>query len=606
VTIVTCDISFLLDTDEEAHLRGLDDFMATIEQYFSKDQLQTIRIAVVMGKAVPIDASSFRMTPCSNGKEVDKDESYQVRTSQLSSLIKNIQRRIEEKLEETFKRNRSQIQFDSKLVPRMDIRLLLVKGRNGFHQLLQVVSMDNITAFPYDWSQTLHLALPETVDFDSCKVTMQASYKIMPFRLDSALTMSLSHDLELISRSELQALQLIPTESIDASLLYGIPISLRSGLAKSTDQYRENVLMLRAMLKTLAKRDCALLLSSTFLAIDQTETAKSNLFQERENQYYILMPEILGSQVGPPTYNGVLFRIARADHILDPDTVDGAQKGIHSLGMTNGETSEYDEYVEMSLESLSCSPLNPLFIRQSEASAPMHTFSSLERKRVTWKEDRTRTSDATYEVLKGNVYSKTVSTPRSKDLTVDKIWKDDSGIGLFMCEKKELEKESPDRKELIEKQVNDESVSIFDSCGGSDANISVRELQRHPAQAIKYDQGCGNEHRYDILAENCARKDSDIDETKEPNGHIPDGHESSDGIEDSDDETALLDTTGKSKRKPTEVAPPDSLLHVSSKDFGETEWTQEDTGESSPSSSSSLTSEKSADGKSPIGKFEYT
>jgi hypothetical protein len=593
LTIVTRDGTFLLDTNEEAYDHGLDNFMSTIEPYFSTNNLQTIRIAVVTEKSVPKDISNYGKIPCYNGNDVGgRNETSQIHRPQIAKLMKKLQRKVDEKGEETFKQNRSQIQFDSKLVPRIDIRIVLVDSRNGFHQLLQAVSKDTITSFPQGWSRTLHLALPETADFDSCIVAMQASYKIMPFRLDSMLAMKLYYDLELISHSELNVLQLIPTESIDASLLYGVPIFLRSSLAKTTDQHRENLLILQAMIKTLAKKDCALLLSSAFLATDQADATSNNLFQKRENQLFLLMPEVLGSKVGPPTCNGVLFRIARADHMLDEETVDGANQGIHSFDMREGETSEYDECVEMSLESLPCSPLNPLYINESETSTRLHSFSSLENKKVTWEEDQKQTNHEAKELLK-IVRTRTVSSPRSKNSTADKIWNDNSGIGLIMNEQMEHGETSPDKKARIEQKLNDEGVSMFDSCSVSDTNSSFKDQQIHPALSNNHDQ-CGEKEKSD-------HGESETADTREQDG----GND----IEGIDDETSSPDSAKKYKRKSTEIGVGDSLEQARSKDIGETEWTQEEeisSDESCASSSSSHTIDECIDVRSPIAKFEYS
>jgi hypothetical protein len=605
VTILTSDVSLLLDVDVESHLRGLGGFLDRVERHFQDAKFQTIRIAILRGKTVPIDASGYIPVKPDPSETDEINDAYCHRAPQVSELLKRLQEQIESKSEELFKRIRSQILFDAKMVARMDVQVFSVDSKYGYHTLLQKVSQDAVSRQPSGSSQTLRLSLPETEDFDACIVAMQASYKIMPFRLDSVLSTSLYRDLEILSRSELIALQLSPIESIDASLMYGVPISIRSGLAENTDQHRENLLILQSILKTLANKDCALFLSAK-LPDDIDDHPDNYLFQESQDQMYVLLPELLGSKAGPPTFNGVIFRVALADHILKPSSGEEARQ--HCIDNQNGETNEYLEFVETSLDSLDCSPFNPLLMTQGKNVDENDTVSP-EKKKVTWQEDCIQAHHKELEP--------TDTREPSNQPSAEEIWNDNSGIGMIMTEKKKhtdksnsatLDDRNAERNAVIRKTLDvDAYLPTVDCVGTADDQNQDEEAKRDfntKAEEDSVDTIAPGGDGADEIGSN----DDDSDD------------DSSDDIEESEDDwSASMNATAKPKRKPTEVLPAGSQLKKSDLEDGEQEWMQEfeeeredaedegyDDDSSSPFSSSSSSSDESARESPSFGKFEYS
>ncbi|KAG7352294.1 hypothetical protein IV203_008342 [Nitzschia inconspicua] len=621
VTILTRDLSFLLDADTKSHHGGLERFMEGTEQHFLDTKLQTIRICVAVGRVVPLNISERQSDSTIDDEEIMMNEQSSKRTAQVSSLLASLQSRIESKGEEIFKRNRSQIQFDSKCVARMDIRIFSIDIANGFQSLLQTVSQGALSTFPRGWHQTLSLVLPETADFDACVVIVQASYKSMPFRLDSTLANSLRCDLVILGCSKFSVLQLTPIESIDASLLYGIPISIRAGLTESTEEHRENLMILQSMLKTLAVKDCALFLSARLPESVSNDGWEGNpLFQDSRNKFFVLMPELLGSKVGPPTYNGVLFRVASSDCILDQYTPDDARKSVQSLDSEIGQTNEYQDFVETSLESLACSPLNPLLSYEVKNS-PECEIASPDRKKVTWKEGCLRTTS----VLWGRTSDEVLEASSPSMAANDAVWRDDSGIGMVMTEREKcVDCEASQEKKTHRDDEDWRKGDAGLTCTVNDSATTLDSARSSVFQ--KTGTNLAAETRLDIkLQENSSGEDEDGDTNKWKSlisvtlrGSSNNDNESDDIEESDDDPMIAMKIEERPKRKPTEVLPFHGVAQVSSENEDEVEWTQEDgkekycdgddelcDGDDSCNSSSSSSSDSSA-GDVSFGRFEYS
>jgi hypothetical protein len=348
-----------------------------------------------------------------NTGSIDSNQSEMDSVEKLSGIIKTIEYYIQTKIEEDFKANRSRIQFDTKseTCARMDISLTTVDNIVGFHSLCQKWSREMVAVIENNDRRlpTLCFQLPETSDFDACEISFLASYKCMPFPLNSSPAKNLYADLELLSRAKMEVLQLVPIASIDASLIYGVAIGLKAALEDNEDDHQEKILLVQSLLKNLVAKDCALLIRS------KGPDDEGGLFHSSESQYFLFMPEFILSKDGPASNNGVLHRMAGIDHILDE------ANDMDALTLSHRQEEEgipvdnnpFSEYIEASLDCLDCSPLNPWFqylLDITDASDP---------KRVTWKEE------------KENSVSKCTS---EEQIINRKGWTDDSGIGSLVDE----------------------------------------------------------------------------------------------------------------------------------------------------------------------------
>ena len=466
VVIFTKDTSSLLDTNQAAHQRGIDAFWENVLGDFANGKVQSIQIVVVMGDTMVVRTTNERddisisngvgygggedeenqqdheqeqgqgqenvdknstddNSDNTNTSSVDSNQSEMDSVEKLSGIVKTIEYYIQTKIEEDFKANRSRIQFDTKseTCARMDISLTTVDNTVGFHSLCQKWSREMVAVIENNDRRlpTLCFQLPETSDFDACEISFLASYKCMPFPLNSSLAKNLYADLELLSRAKVEVLQLVPIASIDASLIYGVAIGLKAALEDNEDEHQEKILLVQSLLKNLVAKDCALLIRS------KGPDDEGGLFHSSGSQYFLFIPEFVLSKDGPASNNGVLHRMASIDHILDE------ANDMDALTLSHRQEEEdipvdnnpFSEYIEASLDCLDCSPLNPWFQYSLDITGASNP------KRVTWKEE------------KENSVSKCAS---EEQIINRKGWTDESGIGSLVDEVRDENNEKENEK----------------------------------------------------------------------------------------------------------------------------------------------------------------
>lgn len=146
---------------------------------------------------------------------------------------------------------------------------------------------------------------------------------------------------------------MVPLSSVDAGLLYGVPLMLRSGVTGNFDQFQEMEILSRVLFRHLQERDLAILLRSTASCPNG----------QRHEQLFLLMAQEFPQTTKQPPQTGLLFRYAQADQLLAEATPTRPCPALQDeLGL------QYSEYVEESLNTLDCDSFNPL-LRASQASA---------------------------------------------------------------------------------------------------------------------------------------------------------------------------------------------------------------------------------------------
>jgi hypothetical protein len=665
VTILSSDISSLLETSHEEHQDGIDSFMDDVEGHFGH-LLQAMRIVFVTGTTVIVsttdlvDAMQTDEMPPSCNDFAENSESaetlFNARLRQISLLINKIQRRIDSRIDDHFRQNRSKIQFDSKTVSKMDVTLSSIDTKLGFHRLLQSWSQEILSACPQSNHQSLQIQLPETIEFDACVVRLQASYKIFPYRLDSPRTQQLLSELEKLSRAELKIIQMTPIDSIDASLLLGIGIGLRAGPTDSAEEHTHNLMLLQSLFKTLASKDCALLIRATYpLDVEGSGTV---ITVAQDVQYFVLMPELLGSKTGKITTNGVLHRIACADYLVEQNAVHHSEQAFQT---DVPQENPFEECVEASLEALVCSPFNPLSFLSfagdfdQEVELPSAVSPLIENKKVTWKDDtiyKDKTVTHTTSSVKlclAETFDKAINLgTNGKDLTeTSNFWMDDSGVGLLLKEEgkqmgKQQDEEMKQDKETIWKddsrtglatnqaqemsqteemkvdeqteyrgELSSEKEDEFweeDSGVGSFMKRAQQSKEENEAET-KQPNDSDDEMMEEEVEDEFSEKESTIQDDSETYEHssskastkLHQDSEIEDDIDDSSNDSKILSLDRKPKRKPTEL-----VIRRSSpqKKEHEAEWkSASSTGSSSGSSSSSDTD--NSDDDSRFGKFQY-
>ena len=534
--IFTNATSALLDSNTASHIRGIDDFWEKTQCHFWNSKVHSIEIVVVMGKTVVVRTTNDRCgVQCANGRcsdFIDSEESgtnqgsesdiiehettktsnsedndghsYDANTESTHStsngsqadIIKTMERYIETKIKADFDKNRSQIQFDTNFVEtqsRMNISFSVVNNAIDFHSLCQKWSRDSIldaTAVNSGQpSPEISFQLPETTNFDGCYLSFSTYYKNMPFRLDSPHAKQLYADLELLGKAKLEVLQLVPFPSIDASLIYGVTIGLRAAYEDDEHSHHEKTFLVQSLFKTLATRDCALLLCSMEVPNngntnfrDRIDTSEGNggLFHSsEESQYFLFMPEFVVSQSGVASLtNGVLHRIARVDHILEETCAVDILNSPDLLYSEGGNTfrpreNPFSEFVEASLDCLNCSPLNPWIQGRLEkgisASSTMDAqkqgvsrnaddFSSCVSKERTFRDENGQVELPTKTAGSENEFS-----PHYYSIDSDKLLTDESGIGsiareIIIFDPNETKRVKGNSIPSVEKKINSRGI----------------------------------------------------------------------------------------------------------------------------------------------------
>jgi hypothetical protein len=216
-------------------------------------------------------------------------------------------------------------------------------------------------------------------------------------------TKLLKQDLELLAKSSIEVVKLVPISSIDASLLYGIPIRVRPGLQCNLKSHEEMLILVQSLFHQLSLKECALLLKNPSQSTETPTKEKSKGLFHTTSQHLVLMAEELPHAI-PST--GVLFRVASAEHLLS----EFCHTDLHAF---DNNDNPFCQHIELVFDSLMVSTedsivgYNPL----------LYTNHTLMNETAGMEEDTT--GDSSY-------YS---------DID-DSIWNDDSGVGSTMEQQK--------------------------------------------------------------------------------------------------------------------------------------------------------------------------
>jgi hypothetical protein len=255
--------------------------------------------------------------------------------------------------------------------------------------------------------------------------------------------------------------QCVPLCSIDAGLLYGVPLSLHSGLEDSIDQYKEMEVLTRVLLRLLQERELGLLLCAT-----KTKKMSSTSDTSRSHDHMLL----LMAKEFPPTtmpQTGLLFRYAHANQLLT-DAI-----AAHPCPALEQEIGcQYTQYVERALGTLDCDSFNPLAdiseppIRILKSSVlPLRTGLEVPRTKDVDSVDSYGINGesmvmatASPKAPNGMDSSANVAVSSSKSIDEEALWDDSTGVGscavpLSMHEP--MEEDSLEATEILEHLLDD-------------------------------------------------------------------------------------------------------------------------------------------------------
>lgn len=409
VTILTSDVSFLCDTKQDCHKRGLNRLWERVRPLFENNSIRTVEICcaetglVVLsnanadkkdnGKAnddddnkksstndgendtIVVDENAGNEENGKNGNtnagekkqgedeqnepllEPDGDDSQSNHNAASVKCIQGIKLGLSTRAEADYKKTRSMedpppsvsVAFSTFSCDRLGYHTLVQKWLN---ELLALTCEKGIVSFE----------LPENVDGMQCALSFEATYKVFPFRVDSIQASMAMTDLRLLSQSKFEVLKLIPLSCVDGSLLFGTPMEVCAKLELENDlaQYTEMKALVGLTLQYLNEKDVALVLRAT----DTEPTSTEPSLQHQDGQTFLLMakdvPTLLNPSqrqsktVGDFPSSGMLMRYAIAEQLLDststmPATIEGYEP-----------MAELGDFLSSSMDSVETSSSNLL------------------------------------------------------------------------------------------------------------------------------------------------------------------------------------------------------------------------------------------------------
>ena len=403
IVIFTNDLTLFSDTNEVSHKREFGNFWERVKPHFQPSKVRKLSIVVVStGRRVQRIDTEFKHEgnlAATNSMEDGKNSLAALEgvTLDFDVYVRLIQEECRQRGEDDFINNRSKVQFGSKDIPPVDIKMSTIDNTSvGFNSIYREI----LREYSPGW-YPIQFDLPETLDGTQFSVSFDVTYKTMPFSHNSSMAQGLTRDLELLERSTLEVVHLVPIGLVDASLLYGIVLTARSHLENDIDQSREMDLIVRSLLVRLSKKDSALLLRSKGPA-----DGSGGLFHF-SGQYFLLMAEELPASIKGETTpsRATLHRYTSADHILTEASSERA-----TTDNDHDTICELSNLVDASLELCERKAVNPLLVASTTTLPMVGNIDENLSSTVTTMDIKNGPSDITAIEEHG-------------------IWKDDTGVG---------------------------------------------------------------------------------------------------------------------------------------------------------------------------------
>lgn len=366
VTILSNDISFLCDARGECHKRGLNRFWERTRPLFECNAIRSIEIvvaetgSVVLFNAVVKDKDKDKDGCADDGehKEEEKEEdgttlpNHKVASTQC---IQSIKAGLSTRAEADYKKTRSSEDPPTSVVVNFST---IPNERLGYH-IMEQKWLNELLALSRD-KGIVSFELPENLDGMQCALSFEATYRVFPFRADSIAATGMMADLQLLTQTKFEVLQLMPLSVVDAKLIFGQPIEVCPKLESDLAQYKEMKILCGSVLRYLSENEVALLLRGTDIGNVESLELGNRLYHT-DAQTYLLMAEDLPSlsrnmasqSQSEPNANrnllatGTLVRYAIAEQLLDSDC-----KTPFSLEGNADAMKELTEVAEGSLDSL--------------------------------------------------------------------------------------------------------------------------------------------------------------------------------------------------------------------------------------------------------------
>ena len=311
VVILTSDVSLYTDLRKENHLNASKVFFECIKNYFEARTIDSIQIYI-------LDNGTREVIPI--GIEDADKNSVQLMISDLSCSLQN--------------------SFSTKNVS-LGLGTLDVKVIESSLVILSKLLRQWLRKFI--GGSHVEFDLPETMDGSVCSIALDLEYKLLPHSLLSSEVKQMKDDAKLLATmNKFEVVKTIPVQSIDASLIFGIPMIAKAGCECDEIRYFEMRKVVRQLWRWLSVNDVAILLRGKML-IDNT----GYFF----HHYFLLITDSPVENVGcegifPKTINGVFFRYAIGEQLLCDNTIE-VKAEVEGIDESD---EQYFEYIEKSME----------------------------------------------------------------------------------------------------------------------------------------------------------------------------------------------------------------------------------------------------------------
>jgi len=451
VTIVSTDVALFCDTDVESHMAAVDRFVAQIAP-FSLDCVQ-----IVVATTTSLGLQEAHGTKKKDGDADEAMELLEGGNGGSNAAIENHEDAlnrcidaIQTKLDEAEEAVTSRLGVGAEAGGTLNVSFTVIDGSPVAFKFLSRQWIRD-TLLVNRTSGSLRFDLPETLDGTQCSVSLEIGYQIFPFAINSLLAAMLMEDLS--GMAKMDVLQLVPLSSVDASLLFGVPMTVRAGLESDYAQFQEMEALVRSLFKILQDQELAIVLR----APSNTKSTKGLFLSSSSSteQHFVLMAQELPKSLGQPPCTGLLYRFANADQLLGEATV---ATGSNLLNGNEEMESQYTEYIDAALATLTCIPFNPLHsgeMAPMSAPSPGSELSAQGYVELGTDEHPSLSSanaEATAEKANEDDDAMSIGSHHGSSPKQSSVWNDASGVGA--CAAAMLEEDQDE---------NLETSSFFDS-----------------------------------------------------------------------------------------------------------------------------------------------
>ena len=339
ITIITNDVALFTDTNIDSHKRAVTRLWDRLREKFDSATISSLHIIVFQTGVDALHPSSSTDSTMEGVEFSASSDPLDIpHRLQVVHVAKTVHGHISDLLLKEYKRKDGDkqgspmdVSFEMKDLHPIRVRSIVRDWKKG------VVASSSCTG-------SISFDLPETVDGTQCSVKLDLSYSILPYPLISSATEVLIQNLKMMKNAYFEVIQLVPLDTLDLSLVYGVPLVAKAALDGDLEQFREMQKIVRELMTYLQQKDVALALR----CINDGKDLLSLSSSHSQHQVFIVMAQTNEEQTG--SEQGMIYQyVSAGHHILDQKIQSGSDE----------VSKEYRDLIGSSLDFLDNKMLNP-------------------------------------------------------------------------------------------------------------------------------------------------------------------------------------------------------------------------------------------------------